>query len=456
MNPAYPPRRRPFPLVTLLLAAFFGGVLVDRSGWLPGGPAAPAGLGPTFGEAWRLVKKNYVDPDKADDRHMTQGAITGMLAALGDVGHTAYLSQVDFKELQEGLKGQLEGVGARVTVRNRRPTVMQTVPGSPARKEGLKPGDVILAVDGKEVGDLTLPQLVRKVRGPTGTVVRLRVLREGESQPRDFDIHRAEVHYPLVTWHLLPGAPVAHVAIQEFGDKTGAELREALSQARGWGAKALILDVRGNPGGLKDQAVAVTSEFLREGQTVFIEQDRDGKQEKVPVKAGGLAPTIPLCVLIDEGTASSAEIFAGAVQDYERGRLVGMKTFGTGTVLRSFPLSDGSAVLLAVAQWLTPKGRQIWHHGIAPDPGLDVALPEGATILLPESTEAGRTHLIAQVVAVQGLALPSAGAPGFPQVVVASKVASLDAPALLTEASFAKTEDKQLLKAFELIRKEAR
>jgi carboxyl-terminal processing protease len=169
-----------------------------------------------------------------------------------------------------------------------------------------------------------------------------------------------------------------------------------------------VLDLRGNPGGLKEQAVAVTSEFLR-GGTVFIEQDINGRQTPVAVCPGGEAADLPLVVLIDEGTASSAEIVAGALQDHGRARLVGTRTYGTGTVLQSFPLSDGSAVLLAVALWLTPNGRQIWRDGINPDPDLEVLLPDGVDILLPET---GVT---------------------------------------LEEAALKKTEDRQLLKALEVL-----
>jgi carboxyl-terminal processing protease len=196
----------------------------------------------------------------------------------------------------------------------------------------------------------------------------------------DLSIVRAKVEVADVVWQMLPGVPIAHLAIQEFGQQTHAQLLAVLDQARARQAKALLIDVRGNPGGLKDQAVLVTSEFLKEGN-VFIEQDAKGNRTAVPVKPGGTATDIPVCVLIDGGTASAGEIFAGALQDDHRGKLVGTHTFGTGTVLRPFPLSDGSAVLLAVIEWLTPDGRQIWHHGIPPD--IEVALPQGATLLLP-------------------------------------------------------------------------
>jgi carboxyl-terminal processing protease len=189
---------------------------------------------------------------------------------------------------------------------------------------------------------------------------------------------------PSVTWHRLPGTPVAHLAIRQFGEHTDEQLRQAIKEIRAAGLGSLIVDVRANPGGLKEQAVAVSSEFLS-GGVVFIQQDARGRRREVPVRKGGVATDLPVCVLIDEGTASSAEIFSGALQDHGRGKLVGTRTFGTGTVLEPFELSDGSAVLLAVAEWLTPKGRRIWHQGIKPD--VEVALPTGASILLPDEEE---------------------------------------------------------------------
>ena len=181
---------------------------------------------------------------------------------------------------------------------------------------------------------------------------------------------------------MLPGTKVAHLAILSFGEHASEQLKEALRAVRGQGARELIVDVRVNPGGLKEQAVKVTSEFLTEGN-VFIEKDAQGRQTPVPVIPGGTATDLPMVVLVDGGTASSAEIFAGALQDHGRAKLVGARTFGTGTVLQEFTLSDGSAILLAVAQWLTPNGRQIWHKGIEPD--VTVVLEDEAEILLPEA-----------------------------------------------------------------------
>jgi carboxyl-terminal processing protease len=406
-----PPRRR-FPL--LLLAAFAAGILVDRVTLYLTPGQQPPGLARTFApfwEAWRLVHEYYVDQAGIDDTRLAQGAITGMLDSLGDVGHTTYMPREEWQHMKDTLEGHFYGIGATIGVRNRRPTILQTMPDSPARAAGLRAGDVVLSVDGKSVEGLSLDQIVQRVRGPAGTEVRLTILREGEPRPRELAIKRARVKVAEVSWHMLPGAPIAHVALREFGTNADPQLKEALAAARARGARGLILDVRGNPGGLKDQAVKVTGEFLPEGAVVFIEQDALGRQTKVPAPpGGGAAGDLPVVVLIDEGTASSAEIFAGALQDHHRAKLVGTRTFGTGTVLEPFPLSDGSAVLLAVDQWLTPDGRQIWHHGIRPD--VEVALPPDANIVLPDGED------------------------------------NLDATA------FAKTQDKQLRKAFEVLRKE--
>ncbi len=367
---------------------FGAGLLVGWSGLLPNPitrePARVGGTFKPFWEAWDLVQDHYVDRQAVNARHMTEGAISGMLDSLGDTGHTTYLTPDEAERMEQDLKGQMVGIGIRLGERQGRPTVVAVLPDTPAQKGGLKPGDVLLKVDGKDLKDKSVTQIVELVTGKADTPVQLTVGRAGEAEPLTLNLTRAEIKVPEVAWHMLQGRPIAHVGVQQFGQDADEQLRKAIAGAKGQGARGLVIDVRFNPGGLKDQAVAVTSEFLK-GGNVFIEQDAKGKRTPVPVKPGGVAPDVPIVVLIDEGTASSAEIFAGAIQDHKRGKLVGEKTFGTGTVLQPYGLSDGSAVLLAVSEWLTPNGRQIWHEGIKPDE--PVALPPGATVLLPD--EAG-------------------------------------------------------------------
>jgi carboxyl-terminal processing protease len=312
---------------------------------------------------------------------MTQGSILGMLASLGDAGHTTYLTKEEVQRLQEDLKGELYGIGAYFGMRKKRPTIIYTLPNSPARAAGLRPGDVIEQVDGQDVKILSMQQIGERIRGPAGTEVHLRVQHGEPSQTVDLDIKRARVDVPDVAWHMLPGAAIAHVAIRNFGEHADEQLRKILEAVKTQQAKGVILDVRGNPGGLKEQAIKVTSEFLKPGEVVFLQKDAKGQTQEMSAEKGGTAADIPLCVLIDQGTASSAEILAGAIQDHQRGKLIGERTFGTGTVLGEFRLTDGSAVLLAIIEWLTPKGRQIWHKGITPD--IEVSLPQEASIVRP-------------------------------------------------------------------------
>jgi carboxyl-terminal processing protease len=285
--------------------------------------------------------------------------------------------------MAQHLSGHMEGIGVRFTMRQSRPVIVAVLPDTPAQKSGLKPGDILEKADGKDLRDKTQEQIVEMLTGEAGTKVELTVGREGVAEPLTLTITRARIDLPYVTWHMLQGRPLAHVAIQAFGESADKQLREALDGARAQGARGLVIDVRGDSGGLKEQAVAVTSEFLKDGN-VFIEQDAKGRQTPVPVKSGGIATDIPIVLLIDDGTASSAEIFAGAIQDHKRGQLVGTRTVGTGTVLQPYTLSDGSAVLLAVQQWLTPNGQTIWHKGIAPD--VPMPLPAGTPILTPEES----------------------------------------------------------------------
>jgi carboxyl-terminal processing protease len=383
---------KPSYLILICLVAFALGVLAERYDVLPTSRPQPYGLGRTFGEAWHHVQKDFVDREAVQPKRMTDGAILGMLNSLGDQGHTTYLTAEEFHQMKTSLEGHMEGIGAKMSMQHGRvPTVMATMRGSPAEQAGMRPGDVFLDVDGKDVTDLSLDRIVALVRGPAGTKVRLTLSRDGTKI--DLEITRARVEVPSADWHMLPGEPkVAHLALSEFGVKAGQQVEAALREAAQAGARGLLVDLRGNSGGYKDQAVAVTSLFLKDGN-VFLEKDARGDQTPVPVKKGDFVTDLPLCVLLDEGTASSAEIFAGALQDYHRGKLIGTRTFGTGTVLSPFELSDHSAVLLATSEWLTPDGRQIWRKGIEPD--VHVALPQGAAILQPD----GETNLTASALA---------------------------------------------------------
>jgi carboxyl-terminal processing protease len=256
--------------------------------------------------------------------------------------------------------------------------------GSPAQQAGLHPGDIILKVNGENVAGMPIDQVVGRILGPAGTSVTLTIMTPGTEETRDVTLVRAHITLQNVIWRQLPGTRIAHVRIVAFSQGVTDDLERALREIQQEGLAGVILDVRSNPGGLLSEAIGAASQFLESGN-VLLEKDAQGKTTAVPVLKGGLAPDLPLVVLIDAGTASAAEIVSGALQDAERARLVGETTFGTGTVLNEFKLSDGSALLLATEEWLTPNGRTIWHQGIAPD--VQVTLEQGTSPLLPQAEE---------------------------------------------------------------------
>jgi carboxyl-terminal processing protease len=237
-----------------------------------------------------------------------------------------------------------------------------------------------------------LLQVVKLISGPAGTTVRLRILSPTSGRTRQVSMVRASITIINITWQQLPGTEVAHVRIAGFSEGVAEALKTTLRAIKGEELKGLILDLRNDPGGVLSEAVSAASQFLSEGN-VLLEKNAKGQITPVPVQKDGVALHIPMVCLVNEGTASAAEILAGALQDHHRALLVGTTTFGTGTVLEKFPLSDGSAILLAIQEWLTPDGNTIWHKGIIPN--VIVPLPEGIAPLLPEE-ERGMTprHLL--------------------------------------------------------------
>ncbi len=335
-------------------------------------------------QAWNLTRRVYVDRPAAEAQRLAYGAIDGMIASLGDAGHSRFLTPEEVKAQQDLQTGQFEGVGIEVQVKDNQVVVVAPIEGSPAQKAGIRSGDIILKVNGEPVTGLD--DAVRRILGPAGTSVTLTVVSAG--QTREVPLVRAQINITAVTWRRVPGTTIAHVRIGTFSNGASDQLREALSSARQEGDTAVILDLRDDPGGLLDEAVAVCSAFLKSGDAL-LEKSADGTITPVPLKTELLLEgDIPLVVLINGGTASGAEIVAGAMQDAGRAILVGETTFGTGTVLQQFPLADGSAVMLAIREWLTPSGRTIWHKGLVPD--IVVALPANNVPVSPRG-ETGMT-----------------------------------------------------------------
>lgn len=343
----------------------------------------PAGAESNFrlmAEAWNTIQRVYVDRDAVKPQLITYGAISGMVDALGDTGHSRFLTPEMLKQERNLARGKFEGIGAEVQMKNGQLVIVAPIDGSPAQKAGLKPGNIILKVDDQDVSGLPLDQAVDRILGPAGTRVKLTILDLKTTATKDITLTRASITVRNVTWHRLPGTTAAHLRIASFSKGVAENLQKALLTVEKQGAAGLILDLRNNPGGLYDEAVSAASQFLS-GGNVLLEKNALGKIKPIPVRSDGVATSLPLVVLINGGTSSGAEIVAGALQDAHRAKLIGEKTFGTGTVLETFSLSDGSALMLAIEEWLTPAGKVIWHRGIFPD--VVVNLPPEATLLLP-------------------------------------------------------------------------
>jgi len=335
-------------------------------------------------EAWNTIQKSYVDHAAAQPEQLTYGAISGMVDALGDTGHSRFLTPDMLKAENNFTQGQFEGIGVEVEAKDNRLVVVAPIDGSPAQQAGLRPGDIILQVNGDDITGAPLEQAIERILGPAGTQVTLTILQSSDGHTRQITLTRAHITLHNVTWQQLPGTTIAHLRLAAFSQGVSPELQKALTDIRQQGMTAIILDLRNDPGGLLDEAVNTASQFLSSGN-VLEEKNARGQITLVPVKLHGVATDLPMVVLINGGTASAAEITAGALQDAHRADLVGETTFGTGTVLEQFHLSDGSALLLATEEWLTPAGRVIWHKGIGPD--VSVSLPADTAPLFPEAEQ---------------------------------------------------------------------
>jgi len=375
-------------LFAVTSTAFGAGIAVGGSGTLFQPVVAQAAGQPAkfdiFWQAWNIVHRDFVDQDALDMTELTYGAIRGMLAALGDEGHTSFLTPEEVVRHRSDTSGEYTGIGARIGMEDGLPVIVAPFDGSPAEEAGVEAGDIIIEVDDEDVTAWPLNDVVEHIRGEAGTEVELTVLRPDEGKSLEIAITRGEIDAPTATWAMLPGTQVGLIRLSQFSADATDELTTAIREAQVAGATSLIMDVRNNPGGLLQQAAQVTSQFVK-GGNVLQQEDAAGKRQVFPVKRGGMATDIPMVVLVNRGSASASEIFAGAMQDHERAILVGETTFGTGTVLETFPLADGSALMLGTSQWLTADGRLIRKQGIEPD--VMVEIPIGTQWLSPSVVE---------------------------------------------------------------------
>jgi carboxyl-terminal processing protease len=316
-------------------------------------------------EVWDILQAEYLNPQTLDDQKMIYGAVAGAVGTLGDP-HTAFVEPAPAALMEEDMQGSFEGIGATVDMVDGRVVIVRPLPNSPALKAGLQAGDIVLAVDDQSLEGRTLAEAIGLIRGPRGTVARLRVLRKGSDGPFIVPVTRARVELPIVESRMLEGR-IAYLRLAEFNALSGDRLHTALEELMGSEPTGLVLDLRGNPGGYLQMAIDIASEFLPRGTVVVAEQERGRERQEVHVQGRGLALDVPLVVLVDGASASASEIVAGAIRDSGRGKLVGEKTYGKGSVQNTHRLEDGSSLRVTIAKWYLPKGQHLDGNGIEPD-----------------------------------------------------------------------------------------
>jgi carboxyl-terminal processing protease len=359
--------------VTIVAGAFALGVIAG-GGNLGGTPDAVAESSltgrpefATLEKTWELIHDQWPEPEQIDDATLIYGAAKGMVAAIGDEGHSGFLDPASAVEMEEAQKAEYVGIGVEVDSRCGVPVVASTMRGSPAEAAGIQPGDVIAEVDAVSTRRMDTSSLRDLILGKEGDDLTLTIERPSEPDPLRIDVTRKTIERHPVTWRWLPDKTV-HLRVTDFEPGVNQKVRSALETIRKEGAQRLILDLRGNPGGLVPEVIGVASEFLDEGSTIFQEKERE--QAARPIQTVGHTGSwldLALVVLIDDDSASGAEVLAAALRDNGRAQLVGETTFGTGTVLTTFPQDDGSSVVLATAFWLTPDGDHVWKEGVEPD-----------------------------------------------------------------------------------------
>jgi len=325
-------------------------------------------------EAWDIIFQDYVDREKLDANALSQAAIKGMVEELDDP-YTSYVDAKTYQLSTSSLEGKFEGIGAHVSIRDEQLMVIAPIAGSPAAEAGIKAGDIILDVDGLATAEMSLEEAVLHIRGPEGTSVRLLILHQGENEPVEIEIIRAEIKLASVFFEMKED--IAYINISHFSERTDEELLTALETMAEEAATSIILDLRSNPGGLLSAVVDVASHFLKEGVVVHV-VDNQGKQTSQSARPHGINTELPMVVLTDNYSASGSEVLAGALRDYARATIAGKRTYGKGSVNTLNRLKDGSGLYLTTARWLTPNGHLIEGKGIEPDYPLEL---EGETAI---------------------------------------------------------------------------
>ena len=356
------------------------------------------GLPPEFqrlAEVWELLNREHIDAESLDPEVISNGAVRGMIQALDDP-YAGFLNQEQYSLEQEDIRGFFGGIGAEVGVRDGAMTVLSPMPDTPAEEAGVKPGDVILEVDGESIRGLSLLEVVRLIRGEKGTKVTLLLRHLRSSEPVSIEIVRDIINLESVNLLMQVGR-IGHLRISGFTGTTNGDLAEALARFERSQGVGLVVDLRNNPGGLVSSVVDVTSQFIDNGLVLY-QVDANGNRRNWGVKSGGTALDVPMVVLVNEFSASASEVFAGAIIHNQRAKIIGTTTFGKGSVNNLWPLNDGSGVIFTTARWFTPDGLLIEGEGITPDVVLepiedddddDVHLDQAIEILKEEISRGG-------------------------------------------------------------------
>ena len=315
-----------------------------------------------FAEVLTQVKKHYVEEVQTND--LVHGAVRGMLKTLDP--HSAYMTPEMYKEMKVETKGEFEGLGIQIGIRDQHVIVIAPIEGTPAHAAGIQTGDVILKVDETPTKDLTLMEAVQRMRGPKGTSVTLTVDREGAPETLSFTLIRDTIKIQSVRSRLLDDR-IGYVRISQFQESTPKDLDRELVKLQDEGAQGLILDLRNNPGGLLSSAVGVSEQFLQSDTLVVSVKGRDGRKDEYRASPPREPQDSPMIVLVNQGSASASEIVAAAMQDWGKAVIVGKTTFGKGSVQTILPLSDGSGLRLTTAKYYTPRGESIHSVGVKPD-----------------------------------------------------------------------------------------
>ncbi len=316
-----------------------------------------------FWETWTTLHETF--PGELDDNKLMEGALSGMVDSIGDP-HTAYMDAESFARINEGMSGEYEGIGATVeqNVETGGLELITIFDESPAAKAGLRPGDQIVRVEGDDITQLEQMEIIALVRGPAGTPVLLGILRPGEAEILDFEVVRDRISIPSVSGEVLEGS-IGYVRLSQFEFSTSEAMRVELEAMDANHLNGLILDVRGNPGGYLTTSIEVASAYLKDG-VVLLERTPDNEVKHNALQ-NAIAPDVPMVVLVDQGSASASELIAGALQDNGRATIVGMPTFGKGSVQTWRQLSNGGGIRITISRWYTPNGNSVSDVGIVPD-----------------------------------------------------------------------------------------